>query len=193
MKITTKLLTDLGACSEGIAWFENQEKTELQDVIHELLVGDQVGYAKWLLPRLITPKNNIKYAIYCASQVIPIFETKFPENKKPREAIEAAQNYLNDPTTTNAAAAEKAEEAAWAAAAAAWAETWAAAWAEAEAAAWAEASEAASAAASAAQAIGHPTYLTAEYAVCATPKDARSEFRYRISTYAVNLIEEQKN
>jgi len=193
MKITTRLLKDLGDCTEGITWFENQQKTEVRDVVIALLADNHEDYAAWLLYKLMTPQNSVKYAIYCASQVLHICENKFPENKKPREAIEAAQNYLNDPTATNALAAQKAEAAAWAAAAAeaaAWAEAEAAEAAAAEAAA-AEAA-AASAAASAARAIGHPTY-TAEYAVRALPEEARSEFRYRISTYALKLIEEQND
>jgi hypothetical protein len=35
-----------------------------------------------------------KFAIECAWVVLPIFEAKYPENKAPREAIEAAEQYL---------------------------------------------------------------------------------------------------
>jgi hypothetical protein len=35
-----------------------------------------------------------KFAIGCAYCVLPIYEAKYPENKAPREAIEAAEQYL---------------------------------------------------------------------------------------------------
>ncbi len=91
-------------------------------------------------------KDSVALAIYAAELVIDIFEKEHPDDKRPRQAIEAAKTYLKEPTEKNreaaeeaaeaaeeaAEAAEAAEEAAWAAAEAAWAAAeaaWAAAWA----------------------------------------------------------------
>ena len=66
------------------------------------------------------------FACDCAERVLPIFEKEYPNDKRPRAAIEAARGYLAGVVT------ETARAAAWAAGAAR-----AAAWAAAEAAAWA--------------------------------------------------------
>ena len=90
---------------------------------------------------------QIRFAILCAEEVLPIFEAEFPEDPRPREAIEAAKEYLKNPTAAYAAdAADAADAAAYAAAAAAYA---ADADADADAAAAYAASRAADAAAAA--------------------------------------------
>jgi hypothetical protein len=77
------------------------------------------------------------FAADCAEHVLPIFEKTFPDDKRPREAIQAARDFANGKISVAAgAAAWAAEEAAWAAEKAAWAAA-RAAWAAAGAAAWA--------------------------------------------------------
>jgi len=73
--------------------------------------------------------DSVLFSIFVAYLCLDNFEKMYPDDKKPRLAIEAAETYAKHPTEKNARAAEAA---AWAAGAAAWA-----AWA-AEAAAWAE-------------------------------------------------------
>lgn len=67
-------------------------------------------------------KDSVLFAIYAAKLVLKEFEDRYPDDKRPREAIEAAQKYADHPTKKNAAAAWDAwdaEAAAWAAARAA--------------------------------------------------------------------------
>ncbi len=63
-------------------------------------------------------KANILYAIYSAEAVLPIYENKYPNDNRPRLAIEAAKTVLKYPTEENKAKA-RAAWAAWAAWAAA--------------------------------------------------------------------------
>ena len=58
---------------------------------------------------LDTKENAVRFAVFCAEQSLPIFETRFPEDKRPRAAIEAAKAWLQNPTA--AAAADSAEAA----------------------------------------------------------------------------------
>ena len=58
------------------------------------------------------PKEKISLAIQCAEKVLFIFEEKYPEDKRPRKAIEAAKKYLADPTGENEATAADAADAA---------------------------------------------------------------------------------
>ena len=120
--------------------------------------------------RVFTDSQNQHIVIKIAEVVLPIFEEKYPEDNRPRKAIEAARLYLAgeigiEELAAARAAAWAARAAAWAAAEAAWAAAeaadaaWDAAWAAAEAAAWAarDAARAAWAAAEAARAA-NPKY-----------------------------------
>ena len=64
---------------------------------------------------------SVKWAIACASRVLHIFEKKYPDDLRPRQALEAAMRWLNSPTKTNRVAAVAAAAAAYAAADAAYA------------------------------------------------------------------------
>lgn len=62
-------------------------------------------------------KNDLQlFAIECAERVLPIFEIKYPDDKRPRTAIETAKLYLSKQATI-----DDLEEARWAAADAAFA------------------------------------------------------------------------
>ena len=88
-----------------------------------------VKWKKW------TKKDSVSLAIFAAELVLDNFEKKYPDDKRPREAIEAAKAVLkNDNEKTRSAArsaaeaarsaarsaAEAARSAAWSAAEAAW-------------------------------------------------------------------------
>ena len=57
----------------------------------------------WLLRRaaLPTKKQSVTLAIEFALKSMPHFEKKYPDEKRPRLAIEAAQAWLTNPTTEN--------------------------------------------------------------------------------------------
>jgi len=71
-----------------------------------------------------TKEDSVSLAIYAAELVIGIFESKYPDDKRPREAIEAAKAWLKDPSDKNRSAARSAAwsaaESAWSAAESAW-------------------------------------------------------------------------
>ena len=99
-----------------------------------------------------------KQAIKWAEYVLPIWEKSFPEDDRPRKAIEAAKTGAADAAAASAAAASAAYAAAYAAAAASAAYAAAAADAAAASAAYADA-YAASAAAAAAAAAASSIFL----------------------------------
>ena len=78
-----------------------------------------------------TQEDSVSLAVFAAELVIGIYENGYPNDDRPRKAIEAAKAWLKDPSEKNQDAARDAwaaVSAARAARAAAWA-TWAAAWA----------------------------------------------------------------
>ena len=116
MKLTNAWLEKWEACSDGVAWFRKSGLTESSEVLEGLLKDKKLGWAKWLIVRLLDRKDKIRYAVFAAEQVIEIFEKKYPEDKRPRQAIEAAKAVLATDDGETRAAARAAGDAAWAAA-----------------------------------------------------------------------------
>ena len=60
-------------------------------------------------------KDSVSLSIFAAELCLKNFEKVFPNDKRPREAIEAAKRWLESPTKENEAAAWSAESAVWSA------------------------------------------------------------------------------
>ena len=82
--------------------------------------------ALWCLRIVIEPadKEIRLFVCDCAERVLPIFETRYPDDKRPRQAIEASRKFANSEITIEELAA--AGDAVWAARAAAGDAVWAA-------------------------------------------------------------------
>ncbi len=66
-------------------------------------------------------KDSVALSIFAAEQVLKNYESKYPNDSRPRDAIEAAKKVLLDDTKENRSAARSAAESAWSAAeSAAW-------------------------------------------------------------------------
>jgi len=144
MKVTKNWLVKHNACSDGMS-FVNEHKligTDECYFIRQLVKLDKHEWALWLLVRRLDRKDRIRFAVYCAKDVLPIYEAEYPDDDRPRKAIEAAEACIADNTQKNRdaarAAADAAADAVRAASWAVWA-VWAARAAEAaaEAASWA--------------------------------------------------------
>jgi len=164
MKISKEWLREKRACVEGVQWFTEQKEIDGLNVVKKLIKENRLGWANWLIVRIMEYKQYVSYAVFAAEQVIDIYEKKYPNNKKPREAIEAAKKCIENPTEEN----KKAYAAAYAAAAAA----------AADAAAYAAAAAAAYAAAAAA----------AAYAAAYAAADARQKMQLKILNYGISLL-----
>ena len=122
MKITKRWLQEKGACRKAIEDFEAQKEQDAIKILNLLLEQNELDWANWLIVRVMTRKQYLSYAIFAAEQVIDIYEKKYPDDNRPRNAIEAAKKVLkfdsrknrND-TSTTAAAAYDAANAAYAA------------------------------------------------------------------------------
>lgn len=134
-----------------------------------------------------TKLDSVALAIYCAEQVLKIYEDKYPKDSRPRDAIKAAKAYLKDPNKKNAAYASYAASAASAASnAASNAATAAASYATSATAAASYAASAASNASYAAYAATYATYATsaasaASYAAYAASATASAEIKQKIN------------
>jgi len=118
--ITKKFLESHNACQSGMEWVTDNKLIGLsaKDFLNKLIESDKLDWANWLIVRVMNKKQKVQYAIYAAEQVIDIFEKKYPNDDRPRKAIEAAKEYLANPSIN---AKRNAADAAYAAADAAYA------------------------------------------------------------------------
>jgi len=121
MEITKMWLEARDACSEGVEWFLERKETDPRKLTLLLLENDHFDWANWLIVRLLTKDNNVWYAIHAAEAVLNIYEKKYPEDNRPRKAIQAVKAYLKARGVKRKAAARAAQAAAGTAAWAAWA------------------------------------------------------------------------
>lgn len=134
LKVTDKFLDKWGACRRARDWIEAQGTRDFA-ALYEAAKRDQhLDWVNWYVARKLRKRDRIRYAIYAARLVLPIYEATYPDDKRPRKAIEDAMNFSE---AGNVAAARAAASAAAADADAA------AAWVGAEAAARAAAAAAA--------------------------------------------------
>ena len=117
------MLTDLSACKEAIDWFvenckDNCSTEEAVDTLIKSKHKQAFTWSNWILARLLTDVNKIKYAVFAARKVLSIFEKQYPKDLRPRLALEAAEKFISDPSEINkdaCAAADAARAAARAA------------------------------------------------------------------------------
>ena len=104
MKINKLMIKKLEPCADGYSWYL---KNGTEDLLETLLKvnAHRPDYARWLFTRLMTVKQRREIAIFAAKLVPPIFEKRFPKDKRPREAIEAAVKVLKHDTEENRNAA----------------------------------------------------------------------------------------
>ena len=131
-------------CSENIVdamGFVDMEVLAEVEIGGEIIVGDDKVTCEKM--RIIKAwkwekKNSVSMAIYSAKLCLNNFEKLYPDDKRPRQAIEAAKAWLNNPCEETESAAESAWSAARSAArSAAWSawSAWSAAWSAARSAA----------------------------------------------------------
>ena len=120
MKVTVSFLKNQNACESGINKFEAifDKQAELKDIIQYGIKSKNKGDLQdcnWLIVRKMSHKQKIQYAIYAAEQVINFYEKKYPNDDRPRKAIEAAKQNNKKNLANAVADAANAANAAYAA------------------------------------------------------------------------------
>jgi len=220
-EITPRWLKAKGACLQesdpGVQWYQKQGDHSPVVLLAQLRAENHLDWANWLLVRLMARDQCVAYAVFAARQVLYIYEHAYPEDMRPRRAIEAAEACLKakgSAAGSAESAARSAAESAEAAesAAAEWsaesarsarsarsaAESAAAAWsAESAAAAGSAESAARSAAESAESAESAAAARSAWSAESAAAWSARSAATYqamlsRIVDHGITLLEKEE-
>lgn len=116
MKINAEIIRKFNPCDGRFNNYLKHYGDQTFD-IQDFIVLENITYSDkvWVVTRLFTKEQNIKWSILCASKVLSIFEEKYPNDKRPRHALEAVEKYLNEPSEMNENAAYAAANAAHAA------------------------------------------------------------------------------
>jgi hypothetical protein len=131
---TLKLCKEHEACAEGFKKLKKSlgkghSKTDLIPLTH-IIESNGLQDALWALRATVEDSDYLarEFAIFCARQVLPLYEDKYPNDSKVRDCIDATERYNNKEITLDElevfrdaawTAARDYESAAWAAARAA--------------------------------------------------------------------------
>ena len=111
-KLTLEQLKEL---DHGIKLNGTDDLNELFELAWE---EGRISEIKQLLSQVLNHDQKIKWVIFAAKSVLGVSEEVFPEDDRPRKAIESAETYLSNPTEENRLACEAASAEALAVAAA---------------------------------------------------------------------------
>lgn len=103
----------MGAALGGIARYGRDTPIPLDKIVEVCGLQDAI----WTLRCTIEPSENmlIEFACRCANHTLHFYEDKYPDDKRPRLAIEAARLCITDKSQAAGATAWDAWNAAWAA------------------------------------------------------------------------------
>jgi hypothetical protein len=189
MKLTKQWLKNKNACTTSYQWYLQQKTTDINILLKLALKEEKYDDIIWVLTKKLTKMQNIKLAIFSAKKVIGYYNEKYPNDKRPQEAIKSAEKYMKTPTKKNKDAANDAANAAANADNAAYAANAAANAANAAAyAAYAAANAAANAAAYAANAAAYAAYAAANAAANDAAYAARKTMKKKIINYGLKLV-----
>ena len=98
MKITKKWLKSYNACAKGIEFVENEGLIglEVDKFVKRLIKLEKLDYGNWLIVRVLSKVECVKYAVYSAELVLPIWQKRYLENNRPALAIEVAKKWLEN-------------------------------------------------------------------------------------------------
>ena len=192
MIVTKGKIKSLSPCEDGYKYWLEQGIEDLASFMTKASDDYHADWALWLFVRCVPRQSCLKLAVFSAELVLDIFEKEYPEDSRPRLAIEAAKRVIEDDTDENRSLADAAADAAHAAhadashAAAAYSD----AATDAAVAAYAAAAAAANAAnanAAAAYAAAHAAY--AAFSAFSAFSAADTKKQNKIIDYAINLLE----
>jgi hypothetical protein len=116
MKLTKQWLKNKDACIEGYEYYLDKGETDLFKFLKLCVKDNHFDWANWVITKKFNRVQRVKYAVFAAKKVLSIFEEKYPDDKRPRKAIEAAAKCIKNNTKKNRDAASAANAAAYAAA-----------------------------------------------------------------------------
>ena len=84
------------ACESGIKWLKAHTGigADCVAILDDCIKDAQWDYFWWLAPRCMTHLQQVQIAVFAAEQVIDIYEKRYPDDTRPRRAIETAKHWI---------------------------------------------------------------------------------------------------
>jgi hypothetical protein len=103
MILSIDILKNIGTYNRDLRWFLDFSKNgnveiDVSVVIRELLVQNKQDLANRIIAHLLSNDDKVRYAIFAAREVLRLYEERYPDDLRPRKAIEAAEDYLKTKT-----------------------------------------------------------------------------------------------
>ena len=94
MLINKEVIEKFHPCKDRLSNF-TIKYPEFNGNLKEFLSLDKITYKDkvWVSVRLMTKTQKVKFSIKCAESVLHLFESKFPNNKSPRECLEYLKTF----------------------------------------------------------------------------------------------------
>ena len=110
MKINASAIEKFNPCKDRFDNFKSQYP-DFDGSLYDFIRLENITYSDkvWAVTRMFTKQQNVAWSILCAESVLHLFEEKYPDDKRPRLAIEAAKN-VNASAASAASAARAAGE-----------------------------------------------------------------------------------
>jgi Immunity protein Imm5 len=102
MRITTELVKSFNPCDDR---FNNYKTNYPNSDLHivDFLKLENITYSDkiWLWKKVATINEAALFGLKCAESVLHIFEEKYPNDTRPRQALESIKVYLDNPSDEN--------------------------------------------------------------------------------------------
>lgn len=94
-----------GACNEGLDYLKTLEIEEPEEIFQHYLKEKKYQELAYGIAFLMTKKQRVKWSIFSAESCLENYEKAFPNDDRPRLAIEATKEYLKNPCEKTRSAA----------------------------------------------------------------------------------------
>ena len=102
MQITEKWLRKHKACPEAVVWYFTRKNKDAESLLNAIIKENEpLDWCNWYLSRKLPRVKKVSYAVFAAKQVLSVFENEYLNDKRPKEAIKAAEKYIKNPTKKN--------------------------------------------------------------------------------------------
>lgn len=82
----------------AIELFNGREKLTLDDILKlDISTQDKI----WISDRIVPRREIAKLQVMWAYRVLPVFEREYPDDYRPRRAIQALETWIEDPSCEN--------------------------------------------------------------------------------------------
>jgi hypothetical protein len=102
MRLNKDIIAKLEPCESRFNNYLSYYK-DFDGTLEEFLALDNITYSDkvWVFVKIADKFQLLRWSYLCAESVLHIFETKYPNDNRPRQSLDAKLKYINKPTKDN--------------------------------------------------------------------------------------------